>query len=178
MTAVGEAMRLSTEAVSDEPVPTVRGRDAVAAELFTAHYARLAGWVRRLVDDDATAHDIAAEAFTRVLSRLTLVDDPRGYLYAAASNLVRDHWRRKERERRAYSRAFAVDDPDQAPPDGSIRALVESLPDRLRTVVLLHYYADLPLREVSQVLGKPEGTIKRALFDARAQLLTAMGGER
>lgn len=171
-------MGLHGEAVSTESAAVPRGRDAVAAELFTAHYARLAGWVRRLVDDDGTAHDIAAEAFTRVLSRLTLVDDPRGYLYAAASNLVRDHWRRKERERRAYSKAFAVDGPDQPAPDTGVRELVESLPDRLRTVVLLHYYADLPVREVCLVLGKPEGTIKRALFDARARLLTALGGER
>src|ERR1700722_16077460 len=29
-----------------------RSRQAVAEELFTAHYPKLAGWVRRLVDDD------------------------------------------------------------------------------------------------------------------------------
>ncbi|MDX6275245.1 MAG: hypothetical protein QOJ92_2455 [Frankiales bacterium] len=171
MTAVGDTM----EGLRAEQ----RGRDALAAELFAAHYPRLAGWVRRLVDDDATAHDIAAEAFTRVLSRLTSVDDPRGYLYASAANLVRDHWRRKERERRAYYKSSVIAaDPVAPGPDTGVRELVEALPDRLRAVVLLHYYADLPLREVSRVLGKPEGTLKRALFDARALLLTAMGGER
>lgn len=168
---MGESMAVRPE--------ELRGRDALAAELFAAHYARLAGWVRRLVDDDGTAHDIAAEAFTRVLSRLTTVEDPRGYLYAAAANLVRDHWRRKERERRAYLHSVIMTEERVQPgPDTGVRALVETLPDRLRTVVLLHYYADLPLAEVSRVLGKPQGTIKRALFDARARLLTAMGGER
>ena len=33
---------------------------AAAEELFNACYPRLAGWVRRLVDDDDTAHEIAA----------------------------------------------------------------------------------------------------------------------
>ena len=42
---------------------------AAAEELFNACYPRLAGWVRRLVDDDDTAHEIAAEAFTRLLAR-------------------------------------------------------------------------------------------------------------
>jgi len=42
---------------------------AAAEELFNASYPRLAGWVRRLVDDDETAHEIASEAFTRLLAR-------------------------------------------------------------------------------------------------------------
>src|SRR5215469_13589171 len=40
-------------------------------ELFNSCYPRLAGWVRRLVDDDEIAHEIASEAFTRLLSRWT-----------------------------------------------------------------------------------------------------------
>jgi DNA-directed RNA polymerase specialized sigma24 family protein len=73
--------------------------DAVAAELFAAHYGRLAGWCRRLLDDDQTASEVAMEAFTRLLGRLRKVDDPVGYLYVIAANLVRDHWRKTKRER-------------------------------------------------------------------------------
>src|ERR1700678_1362063 len=43
--------------------------DASAEELFRRVYPKLAGWVRRLVDDDDTAHEIASEAFVRLLSR-------------------------------------------------------------------------------------------------------------
>ncbi len=51
--------------------PRVRREvDADAAEeLFKGVYPRLAGWVRRLVDDDDTAHEIASEAFVRLLAR-------------------------------------------------------------------------------------------------------------
>ena len=80
----------------------LRNADREAAEeLFNACYPRLAGWVRRLVDDDETAHEIAAEAFTRLLSRWTGLDNPQSYLYMIATNLVRDHWRKTSRERRA-----------------------------------------------------------------------------
>src|SRR5215469_544736 len=83
-------------------VARLRSTDREAAEdLFNACYPRLAGWVRRLVDDDDTAHEIASEAFTRLLSRWSGLDNPQSYLYMIATNLVRDHWRKSGRERRA-----------------------------------------------------------------------------
>src|SRR5579862_8108802 len=62
-------------------------RQALSEQLFAAHYPKLAGWVRRLVDDDDTAHEIASEAFVRLLSRWTRVDNPQSYLYMIATNL-------------------------------------------------------------------------------------------
>lgn len=70
----------------------LRGADADAASaLFAAEYPRLAGWCRGLLDSDQAAHDVASEAFTRLLGRWHRVDDPRGYLYVVATNLVRRH---------------------------------------------------------------------------------------
>jgi len=60
-----------------------------AAELFTEVYPRLAGWIRRQVDDDETAHQIASEAFVRLLSRWTKVDCPQSYLCMIAASLMR-----------------------------------------------------------------------------------------
>ena len=56
-----------------------------------------------------------------------------------------------------------------------MRALLQALPDRLRSPFLLHYYAGFPLREVAAMLGRPEGTIKADLFQARARLRKALG---
>ncbi|MDX2863374.1 RNA polymerase sigma factor, partial [Streptomyces scabiei] len=57
-----------------------RSREKAASELFAALYPRLAGWCRRLVDDDGTAHEIASEAFTRLWARWTSVAEPHGFL--------------------------------------------------------------------------------------------------
>ena len=54
--------------------------------------------------------------------------------------------------------------------DPWLHDLVERLPERLRTPVLLHYCADMSVAEIAAALHKPEGTIKRMLFDARARL--------
>lgn len=151
------------------------GRETAAAELFDAHYPRLAGWCRRLVDEDS-AHEVAAEAFTRLWSRWGRVQDPRGYLYTTATNLIRDRWRRQEREQRAVRKVVAVARTAEpsAGPDLGLRSLVQSLPDRLRAAVLLHYYADFPVRDVALLLERREGTVKSDLHQARALLRAAL----
>jgi RNA polymerase sigma-70 factor, ECF subfamily len=160
-------------------VAMLRSADREAAEdLFNACYPRLAGWVRRLVDDDDTAHEIASEAFTRLLSRWSRLDNPQSYLYMIATNLVRDHWRKSGRERKAFRTMTATVPPDPSyhpSEDVDVRALIEGLPPRLRSTFLLHYYAGFGVREVAVMLGRPEGTVKADLHHARAKLKAAMG---
>ena len=76
----------------------------VARQLWDQHYAQLAGWCAALVGDRDAAHDIASEAFTRLLSKWVGVRDPRGFLYVTATNLARDRWRREQRDRRLCAR--------------------------------------------------------------------------
>jgi RNA polymerase sigma-70 factor (ECF subfamily) len=169
--------------IEGDPVGTagdVQGVDADAVEeLFKGVYPKLAGWVRRLVDDDDTAHEIASEAFVRLLSRWTKVDSPQSYLYMIATNLIRDHWRKTERERRAIrsvtARAAMQEEVAYPVQDVDVRNLIASLPPRLRDPFLLHYYGGFGIREVATLLRRPEGTIKADLFAARARLKTALG---
>ena len=155
-------------------------RRALAEQLFAANYPKLAGWVRRLVNDDETAHEIASEAFVRLLSKWTSpdrLDNPQSYLYMIATNLVRDYWRKTERERRALRSVTAntdrepYSDPAQ---EVDVRELIQALPSRLREPFLLHYYAGFGVREISVLLKRPEGTIKADLYHARTRLKEAL----
>jgi RNA polymerase sigma-70 factor (ECF subfamily) len=150
-------------------------RTEAAEDVFRAHYAPLAGWCRRMVGDAEIAHDIAAESFVRLLGRWTTVTDPRAYLYTTALNLVRDRWRRSERERVAMGKVItsASATPSQQP-GPELRMLVEALPKRLQQVVTLHYFADMTVDSVALALGVAPGTVKRDLFDARAKLAKAL----
>lgn len=145
-------------------------RDEAARVLWNLHYAQLAGWCAALVGDRDAAHDIASESFTRLLSRWFLVSDPKGYLYVTATNLVRDRWRREQRDRRLQQRLEHTTATSSPPADSWLRDLVERLPDRMRLPVLLHYYADMSVAEVARALHRPEGSIKRLLHDARRNL--------
>ncbi len=149
-----------------------------AEALFNSQYPRLAGWIRRLVDDEETAHELASEAFTRLLSRWSRLENPHSYLYMIATNLVRDHWRRMERERRAMrtvATAAHDNEPYHPAQDVDVRQLIQALPLRQRNAFLLHYYAGFGVREVAAMLGCPEGTVKADLFQARSRLRSALG---
>src|SRR5262252_6697059 len=94
-----------------------------------------------------------------------------------ATNLVRDHWRKMERERRAMRSVTAnagteaFTDPAQ---DVDVRELIQHLPARLRDPFLLHYYAGFGVREIAVLLKRPDGTIKADLFHARTRLKEAL----
>lgn len=152
------------------------GRDSHAARnemarlLWEKHYAPLAGWCATLVGNHDEAHDIAAEAFTRLLSRWTQVRDPRGYLYVTATNLAHDKWRREKRDRMRSQQLRTVTPTCTTASEPWLRDLVDRLPDRMHMPVLLHYYADMPIEQVAAALHRPQGTIKRTLGEARRQL--------
>jgi RNA polymerase sigma-70 factor (ECF subfamily) len=145
-----------------------------ADELWRTHYAGLAGWVASLTGDAELGREIAAEAFTRLLGRWRRVEDPRGFLYVVATNLMRDQWRRDGRRTRAMSRLRLERPREDQATDPGVRDLVDRLPERYRATVLLHYYADLTVADCARALGRPEGTLKRELAEARALMLQSL----
>ena len=158
-------------------VTAAAAREEAARALWNDHYAPLAGWCAAQVGDRDAAHDIAAEAFTRLLSKWITVHDPKGYLYVTASNLVRDRWRREQRDRKLQARLEETTAVSTPACDPWLRDLVERLPDRMRAPVLLFYFADMSIDEVAAALHRPAGTIKRTLSDARSTLHGWIEGE-
>jgi RNA polymerase sigma-70 factor (ECF subfamily) len=138
--------------------------------------ADLTGYLVTLVGDLGVAQDLAQESFVRVFARWRHVEHPRAYVYMTAVNLAKMHWRRSGREGRAYSFLSRGSDESVEAHDPWLRDLVERLPKRLRTPVLLHYYADLPVDEVAATLHLPVGTAKRRLHEARAILRETVEG--
>lgn len=156
--------------------------EADVRAVYDAQYGRLAGWATRLVGDPELAHDFATEAFVRLFRDFDQIDEPRAWLYTVVANLVRDHWRSRGRESRAYERLAAGRPPAAESTDAAttitVRDVVLGLPDRLRLVVLLYYYADLPIAAVAARTGKSVGAVKRDLFDARQHLAAQLEGVR
>ena len=142
---------------------------------FSAFYretfGELAGYAWSLTRDPNVGDELAQEALTRVYARWGLLREPRPYAYRIVSNLARDRWRAEQRERATWADAEV---PSTQAHDDSTLDAVRRLPPALRDVVVLHYYADLPVAEVGRVLRRPVGTVKRRLFEARAALATAL----
>ena len=66
---------------------------------------------------------------------------------------------------------MVVDDapmPEEGDVDfGRLRAALLTLPEKYQSVISLHYLEGIPVLEVSQLLSRPEGTIKTWLKRAR-----------
>ena len=145
--------------------------------LYTATYPAVARYCWTLTQDRELSHDLAQEAFTRVLARWVRVEDPRAYVFRVATNLARKTWRSNARAAATAERLAGL--PVAGEHDGhaellGLRTAVEQLPRRLRDVVLLHYFADLSVAEAGAALGRPSGTVKRQLAEARALLAGAL----
>lgn len=141
--------------------------------LYRAEYPKVAGYAYRLTRDSEQANDIAQEAFTRLLSRFVGVREPKAYLFHIATNLARTTW--AARARAAQHAARLVDERVEEAPDRSVVDAIARLPLKYREVVLLHYYADLPVTDVAAAVRRPPGTVKRQLAEARALLALSLG---
>lgn len=159
--SVGEVVAVSASA---DPWPPE------LIDCYRANASVLTGYLVTLVGDTALAQDLAQEAFVRMFARWRHVEHPKAYLYLTAVNLARHHWRRSGFEAIANQSVQRLTEQTSPPSDPWLRDLVERLPKRLRTPVLLHYYADLPVEQVRDVLHLPLGTVKRRLHEARELL--------
>lgn len=150
--------------------------------VYVQLYPRLAAYAWTLTRDAETAHDIAQETFARLFDRWSRIREPEPYAWRVATNLARASWRGARDDRRritaaAYAelvRSHALDPADTV----DVRRVVHGLPRRYRDLVLLHYWADLPLPQVADALSRPLGTVKRQHSEARALLALALEGTR
>jgi RNA polymerase sigma-70 factor (ECF subfamily) len=153
-------------------------------DLYHACYRRLVAQVYAFTTDLTEAQDVVQEAFARALARprgLADVDNPEAWLRTVAINVVRRRWRRRKlldtillRDRPVARMVEAAPGPERA----DLRDALATLAGSYRQVVVLHYFADLPVDEVAALLGIPVGTVKSRLSRARAALAAHLGDYR
>jgi len=136
------------------------------AMLWRAVYAYSGG--RRDVADDAVA-----EAFARVMARGAEVRDPVAYLYRVAFRVASAELARSGKEG-ADVPEIAIADPTQNGLPDLLRALKELTPAQ-RAAVYLHYRADMPVRQVAELMGTSSAAVKVHLMRGRRRLAALLG---
>jgi len=136
-----------------------------------------------LVCGDATrAQDLVQDALVRTFSRerkgLTVVN-AEGYVRRAITSVFIDEYRRGQRWQRVqhlFREEESPRDPVHAVEAGSdVHAALATLSSRERACVVLRYFDDLTVPQISRHLGIAEGTVKRYLADAVGRLQLALG---
>lgn len=157
-------------------------------------------FVSRLVDRPDDARDVCQETFLRILDKAEAFRDGARFstwMYQIALNLCRDHSRKKRRWGRLMiaEPATAVEMPrEHAAPETStanpaaayehnerqsaVRRALSILPREQREVLLLKEYEGLKFREIADVLGVAESTVKSRMYaglDAMRMSLASLG---
>lgn len=141
-----------------------------------------------MLRDCQLAEDASQETFLRALRRISgfrRQSSERTWLLAIAINVCRDMLRGPYHRRVQPVAEVTGTDPrdpfrrvDER--DGLVAA-IQSLPDKQRAAVLLHYYHDLSVPEVARALRISRGTVSTHLTRARRALhdrLSEEGGVR
>ena len=145
---------------------------------FVAFYDRTArplrGYLRRATGDAALADDLLQESYTRLLGSGFVTDDDshrRNYLYRIATNLVRDHYRRRRSTEPAPPDPVVDPHHDrQVELRADVGAALADLKPRDRQMLWLAYVEGSDHREIASVMGLRTASVKSMLSRARTRL--------
>jgi RNA polymerase sigma-70 factor (ECF subfamily) len=176
--------RLSDEALIAE---FQSGRDAAFEVLYRRYRTRILNYLHGMIANPALADEIYNELMFRVYSRLpdTLVSGQfQRYLYRAAHNACLNTRRRElflDRQPPkgtswggAAHSTVEASTPEERLSSGQLlgmaRSFLESLPEERRGALLLYHYDGMSYQEIAEVLGKPVGTVRWLIHEARAAM--------
>ena len=146
-------------------------------ELVTRLQRRVYGFAYRHLRDSAEAHDLAQEIFVKLFRNLARFDPKRPFepwFWKLAAN-TSINYRRKRVPLPAEPKDDAIDpDLTRSSHDPRLVRAVAQLDSAYRLPILLHYYADLSLEQVSMSLNLTVAAVKSRLHRARAQLRNSL----
>ncbi len=163
------------------------GSEAAFRSLVQRYQDRIVNVVFRFLGDLDESEDVAQETFLKVHRKLGSFQFESTFytwLYRIAVNAAQD--RVKQRRRRPATSledlppVFASPASDAGPPDRvvlsqeiatTVRAKVDELPARYRTVLVLREFEGRSYEEISEILGCSIGTVESRLFRARQRLM-------
>jgi len=164
----------------------IAGNEDAIETFVRDHEADVFRLAMSIVDDSIEADEITQETFLSALRSLRSYQERsslKAWLYTIALNHSRSHLRKRkilERLRTAIGAVFQLNESHrQTSPEETVilnerEAMIwnelNKLDERHRTVVVLRYFHDLSISEISEILSVNEGTIHSRLHTARERL--------
>lgn len=120
------------------------------------------------------AHDVVQDTYIAARARLGRLRDPNAleaWLVRIAVNRCMDRHRRSGR---LVPLSVVEDSRATTDPDRELRSLVERLPTRERTIVVLHYGHGYRLDEIGALLSLSHTNVRTIVSRARQRLLRSL----
>jgi RNA polymerase sigma factor (sigma-70 family) len=163
---------------SDEQLVTVvmQGDKQAFATLFQRHERSVLAVALAVVGDYHLAQDVVQEAFGTAYVKLASLRSP-GSFGAWVRKIARHTAVSVVREQRpslvCQTMEACVDRPEESAPDEAQQALLRAvlrLPQHEQVVLTLYYFEGHPVQVISDLTGRPTGTVTMQLSRARARL--------
>jgi len=172
------------------------GHEAALNDLMERHGPKLFNHLTRCLQNEEDAADVAQEAFVRLYQNRAKFDANQRFstwLYAIATNLVKDRYRYRTRhpqisldaENESTGSDFRESLPEHGPTPSDtlaaeeraemVRRAVAALPEELRVPLLLSEYEELSHAEIGVVLGCSPKAVETRIYRARKQLRNKLG---
>ncbi|MCQ2011307.1 RNA polymerase sigma factor SigW [Sporolactobacillus sp. STSJ-5] len=178
-----------------------KGDQQAFAELVERYKNSVFAICLRMVGNAQEAEDLSQEAFIRAYNHIDQYDHERKFstwLFRIATNLSIDFLRRRKNvvsldavvpSTEGLSLNAMLPDEGEQPEDRIVRKETEEmvqgeikkLPEKYRSAVVLKYIEDLSLKEISEIMEIPVGTVKTRIHRGREMLrknMMAEGGGR
>ena len=154
-------------------------------KLYQLYSKNALGTAYLISNQKGIADDIVQEAFIECFKKIKKLKNPEAFEVWFYKLLVRTGWRMVKK----YNRFIPMDDKniedmnttvsldsklDASETNMVVNEALEKLNLPLKTVVILYYFNDLSIEEISKVLGCFQGTVKSRLYNARKQLYKAL----
>jgi len=166
------------------------------AELYDQYYPKIFGYVLRRTANLEAAQDITSETFLKVLNKLWQFRwrniSFSSWLYKIATNEVNQYFRKFEYKRSVSLEELQEQGFEPVSPHDPESELIEAqeklkqhqdfleiqkrivqLPAKYQEVIALRFFEQKQIKEISEILGKKEGTIKSLLHRAVERLREA-----
>jgi RNA polymerase sigma-70 factor (ECF subfamily) len=137
---------------------------------------RLRRFLASLCGDAALADDLAQEALVRAyVSSDRFIGNFKAWVFRIAYNCFIDNLRRVPAPSVSLDSPEALHVADGAASDSSfrheeLRRALTKIPEKERTVIVLHYFEDLPVKDIASIMQIPAGTVKYHLSVGRDHL--------
>jgi RNA polymerase sigma-70 factor (ECF subfamily) len=125
--------------------------------------------------DEDIASDAVAEAFAQALRRGSEIREVRNWVWRSAFRLAAGDLKRQSSLARGPLPEGSFHD---AHPDEQLLDALQGLTPQQRAVIVLHYYADCPVSEISRRTGINPLAVRAHLSRGRKHLRVLLGDER
>ncbi|HWQ79124.1 MAG TPA: RNA polymerase sigma factor [Anaerovoracaceae bacterium] len=148
-------------------------------ELFELYKSKAVRTAYLITGNQATAEDVAQEAFVKCYFKIGELKDPECFKTWFYRLLIRTAWRYAETEKKnvpvqdVFEESKTAGEKSieqqylEAETSNILYKQVQKLDQKKRTAVMLFYYSELSTKEIAQVMGCLEGTVKSRLHFAR-----------